>query len=138
MALKGPTYCAPLANAVLTKIVRDCRFQQLKGKHKLIVASCLIQRFKLSCIPDSSTRDQATIKTELAAVTKQASTDMKSVERLDQHFPNYNTAVPSSISVEWLFAIANEMLTKKRVCLSDTNIEMQLSLDSRDFIKLFL
>lgn len=47
-----------------------------------------------------------------------------------QLFLKCNTSVPSSASVERLFNIANEVLTKKRVRLSDSNIEMQLLLSS--------
>ncbi|KAH6945809.1 hypothetical protein HPB50_010019 [Hyalomma asiaticum] len=131
------------------------RFGHLRGKRELIVASCLIPRFNLSWMPDSSMRDQVTIniKTELASVTKPASTgaaispapedfsfghqalpagaqyklsryllvpvdyplsEMKKFEGLHKLFLKYNTAVPSSASVERLFNIANEVLTKKR------------------------
>ncbi|KAH6935884.1 hypothetical protein HPB50_011326 [Hyalomma asiaticum] len=73
--MKGLTYCGLLAIAVLDWIEK--RLGHLRGKRELIVASCLIPRFKLLWMPDSSMRDQATIniKTELASVTKPASTD---------------------------------------------------------------
>lgn len=55
---------------------------------------------------------------------------MKNFEGLKELFLKYNTPVPSSASVERLFNIANEVLTKKRVRLSDNNIEIQLLLSS--------
>lgn len=51
-------------------------------------------------------------------------------EGLKKIFLKYNMAVPSSASVERLLNIANEVLTKKLVYLSDNNIEMQLLLSS--------
>lgn len=55
---------------------------------------------------------------------------MKSFEGLHRLFLKYNTAVPSSASVERLFSVANEVLTKKRARLADSNIEKQLLLSS--------
>ncbi|KAG0420572.1 hypothetical protein HPB47_003423, partial [Ixodes persulcatus] len=52
---------------------------------------------------------------------------MKSFEGLHRLFLKYNTAVPSSASVERLFSVANEVLTKKRARLADSNIEKTTS-----------
>ncbi|KAL1481040.1 hypothetical protein MTO96_050521 [Rhipicephalus appendiculatus] len=74
-AMKGLAYCGPLASAVLDGIEK--RFGHLRGKRELVVASCLIPKFKLSWMPDSSMRDQASmnIRTELATVTQPARAD---------------------------------------------------------------
>ncbi|KAL1413992.1 hypothetical protein MTO96_007807 [Rhipicephalus appendiculatus] len=53
-------------------------FGHLREKRELVVASCLIPKFKLSWMPDSSMRDQASmnIRTELATVTQPARADV--------------------------------------------------------------
>ncbi|XP_049268945.1 uncharacterized protein LOC119381402 [Rhipicephalus sanguineus] len=55
-----------------------CSVWTPQRKRELVIASCLIPKFKLSWIPDSSMRDQATmnVRTELAAVTQPARADV--------------------------------------------------------------
>lgn len=49
---------------------------------------------------------------------------------LNKLFLSYSMAVPASASVQRLFNIANQVLTKKQLRLSGTNIDTQLLLTS--------
>ena len=51
-------------------------------------------------------------------------------------FVKYNTAMPSSAAVEWLFSMGKDILRAKRAALSDANFEMLMFLKGNMHLKL--
>ncbi|KAL1415844.1 hypothetical protein MTO96_028627 [Rhipicephalus appendiculatus] len=78
------------------------RFGHLRGKRELVVASCLIPKFKLSWMPDSSMRDQASmnIRTELATVTQPARADVTTSSAPEDFFSFGLQTLPAEIQDE--------------------------------------